>query len=159
MPPAKHTSTALRAQSAQSLKLYDCLIEVTRAGTHQAALFWLSAYLRKTTGLNQDGMVKCSLLSYSRFQNDIHTHFNYDADIDEIQWENTTSLSGKVKSENESGPSNPTFTVLSHNSWVTALLAMQSMKFSAQSPVPGVRAKSPCATAVTFTIVRKENGT
>jgi len=163
MPSSKSTPIMLRscAQTAQSLKLYDCLIEVTRAGTSatKSALFWLSCYLRNTTGLNKDGVLDCSLLSYTRFQFDLIAHFNYDPDTDEIRWENKISQSEEVKAKNKSSTCITSFAVLSHNSWVTALLTMQSANFSNQSQSSGPGSKSPSVTAATFTIVRKDKCT
>jgi hypothetical protein len=159
MPSARAVPNAIRncAQVAQSLKLYDCLIKVTRAGAKKTALFWLSCYLKNASGLHKDGILECPLLSYTKFQFDLIAHFNYDPDKDELRWENKASQGVMVK--NVADGCTSSFAVLSHNSWVTALLAMQSVKFANQSEASGAGSKSPSMTAATFTIVRKEKCT
>lgn len=180
MPSKTQSAKAITSSSrscallAQSLKLYDCLIKVTSSDSAKSVFFWLSCYLRKSTGLQKDGSLDCAELSYPKFVVDLESHFDYNPDTHELQWHNHMAGS-PAKLESPSDDSDPShsvesFSVESHNSWVAALMIMQATNASSNlqassvpdsSPAtatPGSPAPAgPTTTAPAFMIVRKKD--
>ncbi|KAJ5793980.1 hypothetical protein N7457_000579 [Penicillium paradoxum] len=154
--PTEASPSPLRPGSImQQLDLYNCLIEVTRCDDEdtKSALFSLSCYLTDPTGTHQDGKLDCNKLSYKNFEEDISGHFKYDPENDEIRWDNKSSFQSDT---NASGSQAKVFVVKSHNSWVTALLAMQSAAHQASSGSHSISAVGPIAMTARFIIVRSD---
>ena len=169
------------AQTALSLKLYDCLVKVTHADAGTSVMLWLSCYLKNESGLQKDGSLQCAVLSFTRFCYDLETHFDYSPQRHEIRWENNCTDFKAEDGSKSTGtkPHAASFVVQTHNSWVTALMIMQTNNYSARpqntgaaeasSKIAGLSSKPPpvappatnnaSITAAEFTIVRKKDGT
>lgn len=136
------------------LKLQDCLIEVTRFDDDEtkSALFSLNCYLTPGSSIHQGATFDCHMVSYSMFENDVRAHFNYNPDRDEIRWDNKSSFQLKSK---DAGSAAKVFIVKSHNSWVTALLAMQSAH-GQQASTESSSGAIPLEVSARFSIMRAD---